>query len=55
MITITGMANTFIKQKGYNIGKSMNEQNQDKFIKEILDESKKNNCADQNDQNLQTN
>ncbi len=44
-IAIVGaMANTFIKHKGYNIGKSLFEKNQENFIEKIIIESKKNNC-----------
>jgi len=44
-IAIVGaMANIFIKHKGYNIGKSIFEKNQENLIENIIQESKKNNC-----------
>ncbi len=39
-----GMANNFLKYHGYNIQKSLHEENVDHLIGEILDFSKKNNC-----------
>ncbi|MDC3204338.1 phosphoglycerate kinase [Pelagibacteraceae bacterium] len=39
-----GMANNFLKYHGYNIQKSLHEENVDHLITEILDFSKKNNC-----------
>ena len=39
-----GMANNFLKYHGYNIQKSLHEENVDRLITEILDFSKKNNC-----------
>ena len=44
IIIVGGMANIFIKYKGYNIGKSIFEKNQEKLIEKIINESKKNNC-----------
>jgi len=44
IVIVGAMANTFIKHKGYNIGKSIFEKNQEIFIKNIIQESKKNNC-----------
>ena len=41
IIIVGAMANTFIKNKGYNIGQSVFEKNQEKFIKNIIQESKK--------------
>ena len=39
-----GMANNFLKYHGYNIQKSLHEENVDHLITEILDFSSKNNC-----------
>ena len=39
-----GMANNFLKYDGYNIQKSLHEENVDHLIGEILDFSSKNNC-----------
>ena len=39
-----GMANNFLKYHGYNIQKSLHEENVDHLIGEILDFSSKNNC-----------
>ena len=39
-----GMANNFLKYQGYNIQKSLHEENVDHLIGEILDFSSKNNC-----------
>ena len=39
-----GMANNFLKYRGYNIQKSLHEENVDHLIGEILDFSSKNNC-----------
>jgi len=39
-----GMANNFLKYNGYNIQKSLHEENVDHLITEILDFSSKNNC-----------
>jgi len=44
IIIVGAMANTFIKHKGYNIGQSIFEKNQENFIENIIQESKKNNC-----------
>ena len=44
IIVVGGMANIFIKHKGYNIGRSIFEQNQENLIENIIRESKKNNC-----------
>jgi len=44
IIIVGGMANIFIKHKGYNIGKSIFEENQENLIEGIIRESKKNNC-----------
>jgi phosphoglycerate kinase len=44
IVIVGAMANTFIKHKGYNIGKSIFEKNQANFIENIIKESKKNNC-----------
>ncbi len=44
IIIVGAMANTFLKQKGYNIGKSISEKNQNNFIQQLFNESKKNKC-----------
>ncbi len=44
MVIVGAMANTFIKHKGYNIGQSIFEKNQENLIENIIQESKKNNC-----------
>jgi len=44
IIVVGAMANIFIKHKGYNIGQSIFEKNQENLIKDVIQESKKNNC-----------
>ena len=44
IIIVGGMANNIIKYRGYNIGKSIQEDNCDKIIEEIFFLSKKHNC-----------
>jgi len=44
IIIVGGMANNILKHKGYEIGKSIQEDNCDKIIKEIFSLSKKENC-----------
>jgi phosphoglycerate kinase len=44
IIIVGGMANNILKYKGYNIGKSVQEDNCDQTIKEIFSLSKKENC-----------
>jgi len=44
IIIVGGMANILIKHKGYNIGQSISEKNQENLIENIIQESKKNNC-----------
>ncbi|WP_415320588.1 phosphoglycerate kinase [Candidatus Pelagibacter sp. Uisw_092] len=44
IIIVGGMANNVLKYKGYNIGKSIQEDNCDKIIEEIFLLSKKENC-----------
>jgi len=44
IVIVGGMANIFIKHKGYNIGQSIFEKDQENLIKNIIQESKKNNC-----------
>jgi len=44
IIIVGAMANTFIKYKGYNIGQSIFEKNQENLIKNIIQEAKENNC-----------
>ena len=44
-IAIVGaMANNFIKHKGYKVGKSVIEDNQEKFLEDIIKKCKINNC-----------
>jgi len=45
IVIVGAMANTFLKYKGYNIGQSIFEKNQESLIENIIQESKKNNCA----------
>ena len=44
IIIVGAMANNFIKYKGYNIGKSLFEANQEKLIKYLSEKLKTNNC-----------
>ena len=44
IIIVGGMANNILKYKGYEIGKSIQEDNCDKIIEEIFSLSKKENC-----------
>jgi len=44
IIIVGGMANNILKYKGYEIGKSVQENNCDKIIEEIFSLSKKENC-----------
>jgi phosphoglycerate kinase len=44
IIVVGGMANNILKHKGYEIGKSIQEDNCNKIIKEIFSLSKKENC-----------
>jgi len=44
IILVGAMANIFIKHKGYNIGQSIFEKNQENLIENIIQEAKKNNC-----------
>ena len=44
IIIVGAMANNFIKYKGYNIGKSLFEKNQEHLLKEITENCKKNKC-----------
>jgi len=44
IVIVGAMANIFIKHKGYNIGQSIFEKNQENLIESIIQESKKNNC-----------
>jgi len=44
IIIVGAMANIFIKHKGYSIGQSVFEKNQENLIENIIQESKKNNC-----------
>jgi len=44
IVIVGGMANNILKFKGYNIGKSMQEDNCDQIIDEIFSLSKKENC-----------
>jgi phosphoglycerate kinase len=44
IVIVGAMANVFLKYKGYNIGQSIFEKNQENLIENIIQESKKNNC-----------
>ena len=44
IVIVGGMANNILKYKGYNIGKSIQEDNCDQIIDEIFSLSKKENC-----------
>jgi len=44
IVLVGAMANIFIKHKGYNIGQSIFEKNQENLIENIIQEAKKNNC-----------
>ena len=44
IVIVGAMANIFIKQKGYNVGKSIFEKNQESLVENMLKEAKKNNC-----------
>ena len=44
IVIVGGMANNILKHKGYNIGKSIQEDNCDQIIDEIFSLSKKENC-----------
>jgi len=44
IVIVGAMANNFINQKGYNIGKSLFEKNQENVLKNIIEQCKKNNC-----------
>ena len=45
IVVVGAMANNFIKHKGYNIGKSMFEKNQENLLKDITEKCKINNCS----------
>jgi len=44
IIIVGAMANNFIKNKGYNIGKSIFEKNKETLIENIINLAKENNC-----------
>tara|TARA_B100001123_G_scaffold204004_1_gene231333 strand:+ start:3013 stop:4209 length:1197 start_codon:yes stop_codon:yes gene_type:complete len=44
IVIVGAMANNFIKHKGYNIGKSLFEKNQEELLNHITKECEKNNC-----------
>ncbi len=44
IVIVGAMANTFLKYKGYNIGQSIFEKNQENLIENIIQKSKKNTC-----------
>jgi len=44
IVIVGAMANVFLKHKGYNIGQSIFEENQENLIKNIIQESTKSNC-----------
>jgi phosphoglycerate kinase len=45
IVIVGAMANVFIKHKGYNIGQSIFEKNQENLIENIIQESTKSNCS----------
>jgi len=45
IVIVGAMANNFIKHKGYNIGKSLFEKNQENLLKDITEKCKTNNCV----------
>ena len=44
IVIVGAMANNFIKHKGYNIGKSMVEENQENLLEDIIKQCETNNC-----------
>ena len=44
VVVVGAMANNFIQYKGYNIGKSLFEKNQENLLKDIIEKCKINNC-----------
>ena len=44
IVIVGAMANNFIKNKGYNIGKSLFEKNKETLLKDITEKCKTNNC-----------
>jgi phosphoglycerate kinase len=44
IVIVGAMANNFIKHKGYNIGKSMFEENHENLLEDIIKQAKLNNC-----------
>ena len=44
IIVVGAMANNFIKYKGYNVGNSLFEKNQEKLLEDIITKCKKINC-----------
>ena len=44
IVIVGAMANNFIKYKGYNIGKSLFEKNQENLLKDIIKKCEMNNC-----------
>ena len=44
IVIVGGMANSVLKYKGFNIGKSINENNCDPIVQEIFSLAKKSNC-----------
>ena len=44
IVIVGAMANNFIKYKGYNIGKSVFEKNQEILLKDIIKQCEANNC-----------
>ena len=44
IIIVGAMANNFIKYKGYNVGKSLFEKNQENLLEDIIKKCKTNNC-----------
>jgi len=44
IVIVGAMANVFLKHKGYNIGRSIFEKNQENLLENIIQESAKSNC-----------
>jgi len=44
IVIVGAMANNFLKYKGYNIGKSLYEKNQENLLKDIIEKCQTNNC-----------
>ena len=44
IVIVGAMANNFIKHKGYNVGKSIIEKNQEKLMENVINQCRTNNC-----------